>query len=75
MSEVPCKARVASGHVSFLEDHQTPPVIFLDYQVPGNLLQSKGRNVKRFRGRPVFKAHILLYHSTLGLRVINKKKK
>jgi len=28
-----------------------------------------------FRGGLVFKAHILLYHSTLGLRVIPKKKK
>jgi len=31
--------------------------------------------VKRFRGGLVFKAHRLLYHSTLGLRVIKKKKK
>jgi len=29
----------------------------------------------RFRGGLVFKAHRLLYHSTLGLRVIKKKKK
>jgi len=29
----------------------------------------------RFRGGLVFKAHKLLYHSTLGLRVINKKKR
>jgi len=29
----------------------------------------------RFRGGLVFKAHILLYHSTLGWRVIKKKKK
>ena len=28
-----------------------------------------------FRGGLVFKAHRLLYHSTLGLRVIKKKKK
>ena len=33
------------------------------------------RNVKRFRGGLVFKAHRLLYHSTLGLRVTKKKKK
>ena len=33
------------------------------------------RNVKRFRGGLVFKAHRLVYHSTLGLRVIKKKKK
>jgi len=29
----------------------------------------------RFRGGLVFKAHRLLHHSTLGLRVIKKKKK
>jgi len=33
------------------------------------------RNVQRFRGGLVFKAHRLVYHSTLGLRVIKKKKK
>ena len=33
------------------------------------------RNVKRFRGGLVFQTHRLLYHSTLGLRVIRKKKK
>ena len=31
------------------------------------------RNVKRFRGGLVFKAHELWYHSTPGLRVIKKK--
>ena len=31
-------------------------------------------NVQRFRGGLVFKAHRLVYHSTLGLRVIKKKK-
>ena len=30
------------------------------------------RNVKRFRGGLVFKAHRLVYHSTLGLRVIQE---
>ena len=30
--------------------------------------------VKRFRGGLVFKAHRLVYHSTLGLGVIKKKK-
>ena len=30
--------------------------------------------MKRFRGGLVFKAHRLLYHSTLGLSVIKKKK-
>ena len=33
------------------------------------------RNVKRFRGGLVFKAHKWLYDSTLGLRVIKKRKK
>jgi len=32
-------------------------------------------NVLRFQGGHVCKAHILLYHSSLGLRVINKKEK
>jgi len=31
------------------------------------------RNMYRFRGGLVFKAHRLVYHSTLGLRVIKKK--
>jgi hypothetical protein len=31
--------------------------------------------VERFRGGLVFEAHRLLYHSTLGSRVIKKKKK
>ena len=33
------------------------------------------RNVKRFQAGLVSKAHSLLYHSTLGSRVIKKKKK
>ena len=33
------------------------------------------RNVQRFRGGPVFKAHRLCVSLTLGLRVIKKKKK
>ena len=31
-------------------------------------------NMQRFRGGLVLKAHRHLYHSTLGLRVINKNK-
>ena len=31
-------------------------------------------NGKRFRGGLVFKAHTLVYHSTLGSRVMKKKK-
>ena len=33
------------------------------------------RNLKQFRGGLVFKVHRLLYHSTLGLRVIKETKK
>ena len=33
------------------------------------------RNVKRFGGGLVFKAQRLVYHSTLGLRVIKKREK
>jgi len=33
------------------------------------------RNVKRFQGGLVFKTHRLLYHSTLGSRVITKKRR
>ena len=37
--------------------------------------QLPSRHVERFRGGLVFKAHRLLYHSTLGSRVIKKRKK
>jgi len=38
------------------------------------LLDDTSGNETRFRGGLAFKAHRLLYHSTLGLRVIKKKK-
>jgi len=41
----------------------------------GTTSQLLHRNVLRFQGGLVFKAHRLLYHSTLGLRVIKQKKK
>ena len=37
--------------------------------------QLLSRNVKQFRGGLAFKAHRLLYHSTLGLRVIKKRRR
>ena len=37
--------------------------------------QLLSQNMERFRGGLVFKVHRLLYHSTLGLRVIKQKKK
>ena len=39
-----------------------------------DLVELLHRNVKRLRGRLVFKAHRLVYHSTLDVRVIKKKK-
>jgi len=42
------------------------------YTVVG--VQLLRKNMKRFRGRLVFKAHRLVYHSTLGWKVIQKKK-
>ena len=39
----------------------------------GNTPGLLSRNVKRFRGGLVFQAHSLVYHSTLGLRVIKKQ--
>jgi len=35
-------------------------------------LYGRGGTMQRFRGGLVFKAHRLVYHSTLGLRVIKK---
>jgi len=39
------------------------------------LRTTTSQKCERFRGGLVFKAHIRSYHSTLGLRVIKKKKK
>jgi len=36
-------------------------------QLPRHILNLRTTNVERFRGGLVFKAHRLLYHSTLGL--------
>ena len=54
-------------HLDRHRDH-----LLVHLQEPEQLLQ---RNVKRFRRGLVFKAHRWLYHSTLGSRVIKKKKK
>ena len=42
--------------------------------VGGRVRQQLDKNVQRFRGGIVFKAHRLLYHSTEGLRVIKRKR-
>ena len=52
-----------SGEVSYSK--------FIDFCITQGLF----RNVQRFRGGLVFKAHWLLHHSTLGLKVMNKKEK
>jgi len=41
----------------------------------GGMGGTRVNNVQRFRGGLVFKAHRRLYHSTLGLTVMKKKKK
>jgi len=45
--------------------------------VPSSLESGTDESAResRFRGWLIFKAHRLVYHSTLGLRVIKKKKK
>ena len=40
-----------------------------------DVVHTLDRNVKRFAGGLVLKAHTLLYHSTLGFRVMKKRKK
>jgi len=47
-----------------------------NYHIPWHCMCSQfklHKNVQRFRGGLVFKAHRLVYHSTLDLRVIEKK--
>ena len=68
--------------VDFLLEGRTPPCEYgmldrfhlrsVQFSIQKQLLR---RNVKRFRGGLVFKAHKLLIHSTLGWKVIKKKKK
>jgi len=68
MSEVPLYTEIENG-----TPHAPPPGCFL-----GGLRRRRDthlRNVKRFRGGLVFNAYRLLYHSTLGLRVIKKKRR
>jgi len=48
--------------------------IVMDFSRVCSPLSVHGRSVQRFRGGLAFKAHGLLYHSTLGLRVRKKKK-
>jgi len=53
-------------------DHETPTY----RDSPAKKTHSRSEDLaKPFRGGLAFKAHRLLYHSTLGLRVIKKKKK
>ena len=59
---------VADRDVERVQIHQLPS---REFSIQEQLLR---RNVKRFRGGLVFKAHRLLYHSTLGLRVIKKRR-
>ena len=73
--DVAVPAVLPSGHRarSLARDPGPLGIAPLGRHVPASLFIV--RNVNRFRGGLVFKAHGLLYHSTLGLRVIMKKKK
>jgi hypothetical protein len=51
--------------------YYTNALLSLVWSVEEQLL---GRNVERFRGWLVFKAHRLLYHSTLGSRITKRNK-
>ena len=42
---------------------------------PKPVVTRYARNVKRFRGGLVLKAQGIMYHSTLGVRVIKKKRR
>ena len=54
---------------------QRVPIVVVLLDDSDTQVQLLRENVKRFRGGPVFKAHRLVHHSTLDLRVIKKKKK
>jgi len=47
----------------------------LGLMIGANIIQVYTTNVQRFRGGLVFKAHRLLYHSTLGLKVLKKRRR
>jgi len=69
-----CHSRANSAHI-----RQSRPESGLGFQVSvvetfQVVPSSLGGGARRFRGGLVFKALRLLYHSTLGSRVIKKKK-
>ena len=69
---VPREKQMLKGH-TYPESYITKYTsIRRKYESPAKLATCFWR---RFRGGLVFKAHRLLYHSTLDLRVIKKKKK
>ena len=58
--------------MAFSYGRGTPVLLSMCFMASAVILGQ--RDVKRFRGGLVFKAHRPLYHSTLGLRVIKKKR-
>jgi len=56
------------------DEHPLAGAVHLSRHKRPEIRTTTYRNVQRFRGGLVFKAHRLLHHSTLGLRVIKKKK-
>jgi len=62
-------AACASARVAHLD---RTPTCSRVRRVRGASARDGARNVKRFRGGLVFKAHRILYHSNLGSRIIKK---
>ena len=62
-------------HMHYLSSSLLRQEVWVGARVPPAWDWSLRRNVKRFRGGLVCKAHRHLYHSSLGLKLIKKKKK
>ena len=63
------KKRTTYTYTSRVDSPEVDPVEIEGEREFGELLEARSlyRNVQRFRNGLVFKAHILLHHSTLGL--------
>ena len=57
-----------------LTDFTGPMARYADVDQYSFQFENEYKNVQRFRGGLVFKAHRLVYHSTLGLGAMKKKK-
>ena len=68
-------ARADDAQGTPTQSHISPSIlVYEDDLGVSNIVDSHTKSVKRFRGGLVSKAHRLVNHSTLGWRVIKKKK-